>query len=253
MTAGGVGLVLLLAPLLGLVVNSPWSSLLHRLGDSGVLTALWLSLRTATITVVICLLVGVPLAWLLARTEFPGRRIVRALVTVPLVMPPVVGGVALLTAFGRFGLLGKPLYQGFGLQIPFTTTAVVLAQTFVAMPFLVIAVEGALRSTDERYDEVAASLGAGRGATFLRVTVPLAAPGIASGAVLAWARALGEFGATITFAGNFAGTTQTMPLLIYTTLNTDPVSAYALSLVLLALSIAVLVALRERWLYGMVR
>jgi len=181
-------LAVLLLPLIGLFVRAPWSDLVEHLTSTGVTTALRLSLTTATISMVVCLILGTPLAWLLARVDFRGRQFVRALVTVPLVLPPVVGGIALLTTFGRAGVLGKPIYEAFGYQVTFTTTAVVIAQTFVALPFLVLAVEGALRSTDRRYDEVAASLGASRWWTFVRVTLPLAGPGIISGAVLAWAR-----------------------------------------------------------------
>jgi len=162
----------------------------------------------------------------------------------------VVGGVALILLLGRRGLIGSFLYDHFGIQIPFTTTAVVIAEAFVALPFLVLAVEGALRAADARYEEAAATLGAGRWTTFRRVTLPLVAPGIAAGAVLCWARALGEFGATITFAGNFPGTTQTMPLAVYLALETDPDAAIALSLLLLAVCVVVLVALRRRWLPG---
>ena len=178
----------------------------------------------------------------------PGARLLRAAVTVPLVLPPVVGGVALFAALGRRGLVGRPLDEAFGITLPFTTAAVVVAETFVAMPFLVIAVEGALRGADRRYDEAAATLGASRWYTFRRVTLPLVAPGVAAGAVLCWARALGEFGATITFAGNFPGTTRTMPIEVYLTLQQDPAAAVALSLVLLVVSVAVLAGLRERWL-----
>src|SRR5438874_7361086 len=217
----GLGLAFLVLPLAGLVVRAPWSTLPGRLAQPGILTALRLSLQTATLATLACLLVGVPLAWLLARVDFPGRRLVRALVTVPLVLPPVVGGIALLLVFGRRGLLGAWLYDTFGVSLPFTTTGVVVAEAFVAMPFLVIAVEGALRGADVRYEEAAATLGAGRWATFVHVTLPLVAPGIAAGAVLCWARALGEFGATITFAGNNPGVTQTMPLAVYLALETD--------------------------------
>jgi molybdate transport system permease protein len=238
----------LVLPLLAMMVRAPWRSLPARLADPLVLEALRLSLLTATVTTAICLALGVPLGWVLARARFPGRRLVRALVTVPLVLPPVVGGVALTLTLGRHGLLGQWLDAWWGVSIPFTTTAVVLAQLFVALPFVVISVEGALRSASTRYDEAAATLGASRWLTFARVTLPLAMPGIAAGAVLGWARALGEFGATITFAGNFPGTTQTMPLAVYFALQTDPPAAIALSLVLLAVSIGVLVALRDRWL-----
>jgi molybdate transport system permease protein len=174
--------------------------------------------------------------------------VLRALVTVPLVLPPVVGGVALLLVLGRQGVVGHWLFAAFGLSIPFTTTAVVIAETFVAMPFLVISVEGALRAADSRYEDAAATLGADRWTTFRRVTLPLVAPGVAAGAVLCWARALGEFGATITFAGNFPGTTQTMPLAVYLALETDPPAAIVLSLVLLVVSVVTLLLLRERWL-----
>ncbi|GAB3817169.1 hypothetical protein GCM10027605_67430 [Micromonospora zhanjiangensis] len=212
------------------------------------LTALRLSLVTASAATGVCLVLGVPLAWLLARVEFPGRRLVRALVTVPLVLPPVVGGVALLLVLGRRGLLGGWLDSTFGITLPFSTAGVVVAEAFVAMPFLVIAVEGALRGADTRYEEAAATLGAGRWTTFARVTLPLVAPGIAAGAVLCWARALGEFGATITFAGNFPGRTQTMPLAVYLALETDLDAAVVLSLVLLTVSVAILAGLRDRWL-----
>ncbi len=235
-------------PLAGLLIRAPWSTLPQRLTEPGVLAALRLSLLTATLATALCLLAGVPLAWLLARTTFPGRRLVRALVTVPLVLPPVVGGVALLLVFGRRGLLGGWLDATLGVTLPFTTAGVVLAEAFVAMPFLVISVEGALRAADARYEEAAATLGAGRWTAFRRVTLPLIAPGVAAGAVLCWARALGEFGATITFAGNFPGRTQTMPLAVYLALEQDLDAAIVLSLVLLAVSVLILAGLRDRWL-----
>lgn len=244
----GLGLLFLVLPLAGLLVRAPWTTLPERLTEPGALTALRLSVQTATVATAFCLLLGVPLAWLLARVEFPGRRLVRALVTVPLVLPPVVGGVALLLVFGRHGLLGGWLDTTFGITLPFSTTGVVLAEAFVAMPFLVIAVEGALRAADHRFEEAAATLGASRWTTFTRVTLPLVAPGLAAGAVLCWARALGEFGATITFAGNYPGRTQTMPLAVYLALETDLESAIVLSLVLLVVSVGILVALRDRWM-----
>lgn len=244
----GLGLLLLVLPLAGLLIRAPWSTLPQRMTEPGVLTALRLSLQTATLATLLCLLLGVPLAWLLARVEFPGRRLVRALVTVPLVLPPVVGGVALLLVFGRRGIVGGWLDATFGITLPFTTAGVVLAEAFVAMPFLVIAVEGALRGADTRYEEAAATLGAGRWTTFTHVTLPLVAPGVAAGAVLCWARALGEFGATITFAGNFPGRTQTMPLAVYLALETDLQAAIVLSLILLAVSVTILAGLRDRWI-----
>jgi molybdate transport system permease protein len=240
-----VAVAFLVLPVLGLVIQTPWADLAELLRGPEVLSALRLSLLTATAATALCLLLGVPLAWLLARVPFRGRKLVRALVTVPLVLPPVVGGIALLVTFGRNGTLGGAL----GVQIPFTTVAVVLAQSFVALPFLVLSVEGALRSADQRFDEVAATLGAGRWSTFVRVTLPLAAPGVISGAVLAWARALGEFGATITFAGSREGVTRTMPLEIYASYTTgDRDAALVLSLLLLLVSVLVLTLLRERWM-----
>ncbi|GAA0646241.1 hypothetical protein GCM10009548_09280 [Streptomyces malaysiensis subsp. malaysiensis] len=243
-----VGLVFLVLPLLALLVRAPWRSLPDQLTSVAVWQALRLSLITATAATAVALVLGVPLAWLLARARFPGRRLVRALVTLPLVLPPVVGGVALLLALGRNGIVGRWLDSAFGVTLPFTTAGVVVAEAFVAMPFLVISVEGTLRAADPRYEEAATTLGASRFTAFRRVTLPMVAPGVAAGAVLAWARALGEFGATITFAGNFPGRTQTMPLSVYLALQSDPAAAIALSLVLLAVSIAVLAGLRDRWM-----
>jgi molybdate transport system permease protein len=242
----GLAVTFLALPLLALVVRTPFRTLPRRLTDPVVLDALWLSLWTATAAMVISLVLGLPLAWALARLDFPGRSLLRVLVTVPLVLPPVVAGVALLATFGRTGLIGAAL-RDLGVTIPFTSTAVVIAHTFVALPFLVLSVEGALRASSSEYDEVAAVLGASRGRTFRRVTVPMALPGIVAGLVLGWARSLGEFGATITFAGNFPGVTQTMPLAVYEALQTDPEAALVLSLLMLLVSVAVLALLRERW------
>jgi molybdate transport system permease protein len=245
-----IAAVFLLLPLIGLLVRAPWRGLGRILSENDVATALRLSLETATAATVLSIVLGVPLAWVLARVRMPGIGLLRVLVILPLVLPPVVGGVALLTAFGRSGVVGRLLDQWFGLTLPFTTAGVVVAETFVAMPFLVITVEGALRTSNRGYEEAAVTLGASPWSVFRRVTLPLIAPSLAAGAVLCWARALGEFGATITFAGNFPGTTQTMPLAVYLALETDPEAAIALSLVLLAVSIAVLVLLRDRWLRG---
>jgi molybdate transport system permease protein len=242
-----IGLAFLVLPLLGLVIRAPWRRLGPLLTDPAVLTALRLSLITATLATALCVLVGVPLAWLLAQPGLPGRSVLRALVTVPLVLPPVVGGVALLLVLGRRGLIGAWLDDVFGVTLPFTPAAVVLAEAFVALPFLVLSVEGALRAADRRYEEAAATLGAGRWTVFRRVTLPLVAPGVLAGAVLAWARALGEFGATITFAGSFPGRTQTMPIAVYLALETNPEAAVALSLLLLAVSVVTLACLRDRW------
>lgn len=244
-----VAVAFLLLPLVGLLLRASWRDLPRLLLESEALGALRLSLVTATIATVISLILGVPLAWVLARARFRGRSLLRALVTLPLVLPPVVGGVALLFALGRRGFVGQYLDQWFGLTLPFTSAGVVLAETFVAMPFLVVTVEGAFRSADLGLEEAAATLGSRPFATFRRVTLPLIAPSLIAGSVLCWARALGEFGATITFAGNLPGVTQTMPLAVYQALERDPDAAVALSLVLLVVSVAVLALLRERWLH----
>jgi molybdate transport system permease protein len=243
-----VGTLFLVLPLLGLVIRAPWSALGPALAEPDVGQALRLSLLSATAATLVSIVLGVPIAWVLARSRVRGRTVLRALVTVPLVLPPVVGGVALFLVLGRQGLLGRWLFEQFHLTIPFTTTAVVIAETFVAMPFLIISVEGALRAADARFEDAAATLGADRWTTFRRVTLPMVAPGVAAGAVLCWARALGEFGATITFAGNFPGTTQTMPLAVYLALQHDPEAAIVLSLVLLVVSLSTLLLLRDRWL-----
>jgi molybdate transport system permease protein len=238
----------LVLPLAGLLWRVSWSRLGPDLASPEVGTALRLSLVTSLAATLLSFAFGLPLAWVLARVEFPGRRLVRALTTLPLVLPPLVGGVALLFAFGRRGLVGRWLDSALGIRLPFTTAGAVLAATFVAMPFLVITAEAAFRSLDRRYEDAARTLGAGRLTVFRRVTLPLLAPAIGAGAVLCWARALGEFGATITFAGSFPGTTQTMPLAVYLALESRPAEAIVLSLVLLAVSLAVLVGLRDRWL-----
>lgn len=240
------GLAFLILPLVGLLVRAPWSTLLTRLGEPAVRDALVLSLICATVATAGCVVLGVPLAWLLARIEVPGLRFIRALITVPLVLPPVVGGVALLLLLGRNGLLGAWLDAAFGVSLPFTTPGVIVAEAFVAMPFLVVSVEGALRGADRRYEEAAATLGASRWTVFRRVTLPMVAPGVVAGATMCWARALGEFGATITFAGNFPGRTQTMPLAVYLAMQNDPQAAIVLSLVLLVVSVVVLAGLRGR-------
>ncbi|NUT96791.1 MAG: molybdate ABC transporter permease subunit [Saccharothrix sp.] len=247
-----VGLVFLLLPLVGLLARAPWGTLPQRLFSADVGDALVLSLVCASLATVVCVVLGVPLAWLLARSDLPGRGILRALVTVPLVLPPVVGGVALLLVLGRRGLVGQYLDAWFGVSLPFTTAGVVLAEAFVAMPFLVVSVEGALRAADPRFEEAAATLGASRWLTFRRVTLPSVLPGLVAGTVLCWARALGEFGATITFAGNYPGETTTMPLAVYLALESDPDAAIVLSVVLLVVSVGVLAGLRDRWIRGAV-
>ena len=243
-----LALGLIVVPLIGLIQRAPWSSLRNQLSSHAVRQALSLSLRCSLSAVALSVVLGVPLAWILARTRFPGRRLVRALVTVPMVLPPVVGGVALLYAFGRRGFAGHLLERLTGITLAFTTKGAILAETFVAMPFLVIVAEAGFRQIDIRYEEAAATLGAGPWRRFWRVTIPLVFPSLAAGAALAWARALGEFGATITFAGNLQGRTQTMPLAVYVALETTPDLAIVMSLILLAISLVILVALRDRWL-----
>jgi molybdate transport system permease protein len=245
-----IGFAFLLVPLAALLVRAPWRGLGRLLSESDVFTALRLSLETATAATAAALVFGVPLAWVLARLRFPGIGLVRALVTLPLVLPPVVGGIALLLALGRNGIIGRHLDQWFGVTLPFTTSGVIVAETFVAMPFLVVTVEGALRTADRDIEEAAVTLGASRLTVFRRITLPMIAPSLVAGSILCWARALGEFGATITFAGNFPGTTQTMPLAIFEAFEHDPEAAIALSLVLLLVAVIVLAALRDRWLRG---
>ncbi|WP_030965824.1 ABC transporter permease [Streptomyces sp. NRRL S-378] len=237
----------LLMPLIGILVRTPWGDLGEHLGSPGVVEALKLSLLVSLWALGLSLLLGVPLAWLLARVEFKGKALVRSLVLLPMVLPPTVGGVALLLGFGRRGLLGPWLEDSFGITLPFHTSGAVVAATFVAMPFLVISLEGALGGLRQSYEETAASLGASPVRVFFTVTLPMVAPGLVAGAALTWARALGEFGATITFAGNLPGTTQTLPLQVYLLLQDQPEAATSVSLLLLAIAMAVLIALRGRW------
>ncbi|HEY8170874.1 MAG TPA: ABC transporter permease [Candidatus Limnocylindria bacterium] len=243
-----IGLGIFVLPFLGLLARTPWGELASLLTGPLVVEALRLSLISSLAATAIALVVGVPLAWVLARVAFPGRALVRGLVVLPLVLPPVVGGAALLFALGRRGLIGGPVYDATGLLLPFSIWGVILASTFVAMPFLVITVEAALRNLDARYEAAAATLGAGRWTIMRRVTLPMIAPSLAAGLVLTWARALGEFGATITFAGNLEGRTQTLPLAVFVALESDRDTAVALSLLMVAVSLTVLIVLRDRWL-----
>jgi molybdate transport system permease protein len=233
------GAAFVLLPLVAMVLRVEWGSFVELVTSEPSRAALVLSLQTSTASTVVCVLVGVPMAVVLARTEFRGQGVLRSLVLLPLVLPPVVGGIALLYTFGRRGLLGETL-EALGVQVAFSTVAVVLAQMFVALPFLVVSLEGALRTAGRRYEVVAASLGARPTTVFRRVTLPLVLPGLVSGAVLAFARALGEFGATITFAGSLQGVTRTLPLEIYLKRETDADAAVALSLVLVAVAVLVI-------------
>jgi len=237
------GVLFVALPLVAMLSRVDWSSFVDLITSESSMAALRLSLKTSTISTVLCLLFGVPMALVLARTSFRGQGLVRALVLLPLVLPPVVGGIALLYTFGRRGLLGHSL-DVLGIQIAFSTTAVVLAQTFVALPFLVVSLEGALRTAGQRYEVVAATLGARPTTVFRRVTLPLVLPGLVSGAVLSFARALGEFGATITFAGSLQGVTRTLPLEIYLQREVDPDAAVALSLMLVLVAVVVIAVAR---------
>ena len=243
-----LAIAFLVVPFGALLQRAPWSDLADEVRRPLVTDALRLSLVSAFSATALSVLLGVPLAWVLARGRFPGRSLLRAVVTLPMVLPPVVGGAALLFAFGRRGLVGGPVYDATSFLLPFSTWGVIVANTFVALPFLVITVEAGLRSLDRRYEDAAATLGAGRWTVLWRVTLPMLAPSIAAGALLSWARALGEFGATVTFAGNLQGRTQTMPLAVFIAREADRGAAIALSLVLIAVSLAVLVPLRDRWL-----
>jgi molybdate transport system permease protein len=243
-----VGVLFLLLPTLALLVRTPWTRLGAIYRDQHVWTALRISLESSVDATVASVVLGVPLAWMLARLRVPGIGLARAIVTIPLVLPPVIGGVALFDGFGRNGILGHPIHSIFGQDLPFSFPGIVLAQVFVAMPFLVITVEGAFRVADRGVEEAAATLGASRSRIFLRVTQPLVMPAIVAGAVLCWARALGEFGATLLFGGNVPGRTQTVTTLVLSVFQNDPADAPALALPLMAVAVVVLVALRDRWL-----
>ncbi|GAA1867933.1 ABC transporter permease [Pseudonocardia ailaonensis] len=243
--------LLIVAPVAGLLLKADWARMPELLLSDEALSALRLSLETAAMSTVLCILLGGPLAVVLARSRLRGLRFLRSIVLLPLVLPPVVGGLALLYLLGRTGLVGRGLDLAFGITIPFTTAAVVISQTFVALPFLVVALEGALRTAGRRYEAVAATLGASPALAFRRVTVPLVLPGLASGSVLAFARCMGEFGATITFAGSLQGTTRTLPLLVYQARETDADGAVAISLLLVVVAVVVIILGRPRGSEGL--
>jgi len=241
-----LGTAFVAVPLLALLVRAPWGRAAAALTDDGTWVALRLSLGVSLSAAALSVLLGFPIAWVLARGRFRGRNLLRAVVILPIVLPPVVGGIALLASLGRSGMVGRWLHDVLGIQLPFTTAGAVVAATFVSIPLFVIAAESGLRSQDPRLEDAALAAGASRGYVFRRVTLPMLAPQLLAGAVLAWARALGEFGATITFAGNLAGRTQTLPLAVYQARQTDPGGAVLLSLLLVAMSLVVLVLLRDR-------
>ena len=242
-----IAVVFFALPLLALLQRVPWSDVGDLFTASAPREALLLSLLTSVIATTCALVLGLPLAWVLARTQLPGRHVIRAVCTLTMVLPPVVAGVALLAALGRRGLIGASLNDWFGIRLPFTTPAVVIAQVFVAMPFLVLTVESALHSTDRTVEDAARTLGASPWTVIRRVTLPAVRPAILSGLVLTWARALGEFGATVTFAGNFPGTTRTLPVATYLALESDVDQALLMSVLLMVVSFVVLVSMRDRW------
>ncbi len=244
---GAGGATLFVLPLVGLLLRTPWSRLPDLLTSAVVVDALRLSVVASLSATVLSALLGIPLAWLLARAEFPGKRLLRGIVTLPLVLPPVVGGAVLLFALGRRGWVGAPLAEATGLVLPFSLGGVVLATTFVSMPFLVITVEGALRNLDRRYEEAASTLGAGPWSVIRRVTLPMVSSSLLSGLILTWARAFGEFGATVTFAGNLQGRTQTLPLAVFVALESDRDTAVAISLLMVAIALGVLLLLKDHW------
>ena len=245
-----VGALLLTMPVVAMLARMPWSSVPDVLGDASTRTALWLSMRTSVAATALALVIGMPVAWVLAHEDFPGKRVVRAVCVLPMVLPPVVGGVILLYVFGRRGVVGQPLDELFGWRFAFTEQAAVLAQFFVAAPFFVVVMESAFQQVDPDLVNVARVLGGRPWHVIRKVTLPLVRPSIVAGLVLTWARALGEFGATITFAGNTPGRTQTLPLAIYTALETDSDAALVLSLLLVLVSTCVLVSMRARWVSG---
>ena len=240
-----VGVAFVALPLVALLIRAPWSQMSGELSASGAWTALRLSIEVSLMSAALSFVLGTPIGWVLARSRLRARSLLRAVVILPLVLPPVVGGVALLNSLGRSGVIGRWLHA-FGIQLTFTTAGAVLATTFVSIPLVILAVEAGLRSLDPRYEQAAAAMGASSGYAIRRVTLPMIRPQLVAGIALAWARALGEFGATITFAGNLAGRTQTLPLAVYQARQTDPGAAVLTSLLLVALSLIVLVAMRDR-------
>jgi molybdate transport system permease protein len=244
-----VGGLFVVTPLLAILLSIDWPNFVTLITSESSRTALVLSLKTATASTAVCVVIGVPMALVLARARFRGQSVLRVLVLLPLVLPPVVGGIALLYTFGRHGLLGHQL-DVLGIRIAFSTTAVVLAQSFVSLPFLVVSLEGALRSAGTGYEQIAATLGASPTTVLRTVTLPLVLPGLMSGAVLAFARSLGEFGATLTFAGSLQGVTRTLPLEIYLQRETDADAAVALSLLLIIVAAVIVIASASRRLAG---
>ena len=245
-----VAAIFVALPLVSIIVRVPWSDLGDMLSQKSTRDALLISLQTSIIAALLSCLFGVPLAWFLARSVTKGLSVLRVICITPMVLPPVVGGIALLTAFGRQGILGQYLYDCFNTSLPFTRTAVVMAQVFVAMPFLVLAVEAAFRQSDQGLEDAARTMGASPSRVFFTIALPAARPAIIAGIALAWARSLGEFGASITFAGSFPDRTQTLPMAVYELVSVDYHLSLVLSLVLIFISVGVLAAMRDRWMTG---
>ncbi|AWH92777.1 ABC transporter permease [Dietzia lutea] len=240
LVAAAVAVLLAALPLAGMAVRVPWTRVPELLTSEAARDAAWLSLRTCAISTGLCILLGTPLAVLLSRSRGPLAAVARTITALPMVLPPVVAGLALLITFGRTGVVGRHL-SVLGVEVGFTTAAVVIAQTFVAMPFLVVALEGALRSVDARLERTAASLGASPSRVLATVTLPLVLPALVAGATMSFARALGEFGATLTFAGSLQGTTRTLPLEIYLSREADTETALALAVLLIAVAAVLMV------------
>lgn len=237
-------------PLVSVAVRVPWGRALDLVSSPMVLKALFVSVLSSVIATACVMVFGVPLAYWLSRNDTVTARIVRVFTVSPIVLPPVVGGIALLAAFGRRGVVGQWLNDWFGVSLPFTRTAVVMAQVFVAMPFLVLAVESAFRQAGTSLDDAARTLGAAPLRVFLRVSLPSVLPAVGAGAVLSWARAFGEFGASITFAGSMSGRTQTLPMAVYELATVDYSQALVVSLFMIVVSVGILVGMRDRWLTG---
>ncbi|MFM7262669.1 MAG: molybdate ABC transporter permease subunit [Acidimicrobiales bacterium] len=246
--AAVIGALFVALPVLGIVVRMPWSDAGSILGSGPVRTAAWLSLQTSLVAALVATVLGVPLAWVMSRTRGPVITVVRSLVITPMLLPPVVAGIALLSVFGRRGIIGSSLLAWWGVSIPFTRTAVVMAQVFVSLPFLVLAVESAFRQLDAGLEDAARTLGASPWRVFVTVALPGARGAVGAGVALAWARSLGEFGASITFAGSFPGRTQTVPMAVYELVATDYRASLVLSFGMMVVAVAVIAALRGRWM-----
>lgn len=243
-----VGAVFVALPVAGIVLRMPWSTAWASVSSGPVRSAAWVSLQTSVVSALVVTMIGVPLAWALSRSSGRTVTLVRSVVITPMLLPPVVAGIALLTVFGRRGIIGGPLLDWWGVSIPFTRTAVVLSQVFVSLPFLVLAVESAFRQLDVGLEEAARTLGASPWRVFATVALPGARGAVGAGIALAWARSLGEFGASITFAGSFPGRTQTVPMAVYELVATDYEASLALSFGMMAVAVAVIAVLRDRWM-----